>query len=37
MEELLRTSSLIGEEGVERLKSKKVIVIGIGGVGGYTC
>lgn len=37
MEELLRTSSLIGEEGVKRLKSKKVIVIGIGGVGGYTC
>ena len=37
MEELLRTTALIGEEGVEKLKSKKVIVIGIGGVGGYTC
>lgn len=37
MEELLRTEMLIGKENVEKLKSKRVIVFGIGGVGGYTC
>ncbi len=37
MEELLRTSALIGEDAVNKLKEKRVIVFGIGGVGGYTC
>lgn len=30
-----RTEMLIGKEGIERLKSSKVAVFGIGGVGGY--
>lgn len=37
MEELSRTEMLIGKEAVDRLKSKRVIVFGIGGVGGYVC
>ena len=37
MEELLRTEMLIGRENVEKLKTKKVIVFGVGGVGGYVC
>lgn len=37
MEELSRTSALIGEENVQKLKEKKVIVLGVGGVGGYIC
>lgn len=37
MEELSRTSALIGEENVQKLKRKKVIVLGVGGVGGYIC
>ena len=37
MEELLRTEMLLGRENVEKLKSKRVIVFGVGGVGGYTC
>ncbi|MBO5338296.1 MAG: tRNA threonylcarbamoyladenosine dehydratase [Clostridia bacterium] len=36
MEELSRTIALLGEENVEKLKNKKVIVFGIGGVGGHT-
>ena len=36
MEELSRTIALLGEENVEKLKSKKVIVFGVGGVGGHT-
>ncbi len=36
MEELSRTVALLGEENVEKLKNKKVIVFGVGGVGGYT-
>ena len=36
MEELSRTVALLGEENVEKLKHKKVIVFGVGGVGGYT-
>ena len=36
MEELSRTVALLGEENVEKLKRKKVIVFGVGGVGGYT-
>ena len=37
MEELLRTEMLLGTENVDKLKSKRVIVFGVGGVGGYTC
>lgn len=37
MEELLRTEMLLGKEAVERLKTKRVIVFGVGGVGGYVC
>lgn len=37
MEELSRTAMLIGEENVEKLKNKSVIVFGVGGVGGYVC
>ena len=36
MEELSRTMALLGAENVEKLKNKKVIVFGVGGVGGYT-
>ena len=32
----IRTSMLIGEDGVERLRSSRVIVFGVGGVGGFT-
>ncbi len=37
MQELERTEMLFGKENVERLKSKRVIVFGIGGVGGNVC
>ena len=37
MEELKRTCALLGEENVKKLKNKKVIIFGIGGVGGHTC
>ena len=37
MEELSRTEMLLGKEAVELLKTKRVIVFGIGGVGGYVC
>ena len=37
MEELKRTEMLFGKEKVDKLLSKRVIVFGIGGVGGYTC
>lgn len=37
MEELLRTEMLLGRENVEKLQTKRVIVFGVGGVGGYTC
>lgn len=32
-----RTASLIGEEAVEKLVNSRVIIFGIGGVGGYVC
>ena len=32
-----RTSLLVGEEGVNKLKCARVAVFGIGGVGGYVC
>ncbi len=34
-EELVRTAMLLGEDGVEALKNKRVAVFGIGGVGGH--
>lgn len=37
MEELSRTEMLLGKDTVEILKTKKVIVFGVGGVGGYVC
>lgn len=37
MEELLRTEMLLGKDNVKALAEKKVIVFGIGGVGGYVC
>ncbi|MBQ7225774.1 MAG: tRNA threonylcarbamoyladenosine dehydratase [Clostridia bacterium] len=37
MEELSRTEMLIGKESVELLSTKRIIVFGIGGVGGYAC
>lgn len=37
MEELSRLEMLIGKEKTDLLRDKKVIVFGIGGVGGYTC
>ena len=37
MEELVRTEMLFGKDKVDALKGKKVIVFGVGGVGGYTC
>ena len=32
-----RTKKLIGESAFDRLRSSKVLVIGVGGVGGYVC
>ena len=32
-----RTQLLLGQEAMEKLKSKRVAVFGIGGVGGYVC
>lgn len=37
MEELLRTQMLLGCESVDKLWQKRVIVFGVGGVGGYVC
>ena len=37
MEIFSRTEMLLGKESVEKLNNKKVIVFGIGGVGGYVC
>lgn len=36
LDQFIRTVALIGNEGLERLKNSKVLVAGIGGVGGYT-
>ncbi|MDE7349123.1 MAG: ThiF family adenylyltransferase, partial [Clostridia bacterium] len=30
-----RTQKLIGEDGLQRLFASKVLVVGVGGVGGY--
>lgn len=32
-----RTQALLGEEALEKLKNAKVLLCGLGGVGGYTC
>ena len=37
MKKFERFGMLVGREAVEALKNKKVIVFGIGGVGGYVC
>ncbi|MCF2557896.1 ThiF family adenylyltransferase, partial [Fournierella massiliensis] len=31
-----RTALLLGQEGVEKLRRAKVLLFGLGGVGGYT-
>ena len=31
-----RTALLLGQEGVEKLRRTKVLLFGLGGVGGYT-
>ena len=31
-----RTALLLGQDGIERLKNARVIVFGVGGVGGFT-
>lgn len=36
-DQFCRTINLIGEQSFNLLQTKKVVVIGIGGVGGYTC
>ena len=36
MERFSRTALLIGKDGLEKLNKSKVIVFGVGGVGGYT-
>lgn len=35
MEKFSRTALLLGKDGLEKLKNSKVIVFGVGGVGGY--
>ncbi|MBQ7035682.1 MAG: ThiF family adenylyltransferase [Clostridia bacterium] len=35
MDRFLRTKSLIGQEGLARLRQSHVLVVGLGGVGGY--
>ncbi len=35
MDQFLRTESLIGQEGLARLRQSHVLVVGVGGVGGY--
>ena len=32
-----RTRMLIGQEGLDRLAAARVLVFGVGGVGGYVC
>ena len=35
-DQFIRTIALIGNDGFEKLKNSKVLVAGVGGVGGYT-
>lgn len=37
MSRLERTELLIGEAGIEKLAESRVLIFGLGGVGGYTC
>ena len=37
LDQFARTQLLIGRDGIDRLKSARVAVFGIGGVGGYVC
>ncbi len=37
MEEFVRTEMLVGKEGMEKLAKSRVVIFGIGGVGGYVC
>ena len=37
LDQFARTQLLIGKDGIDRLKSSRVAVFGIGGVGGYAC
>ena len=37
MSRLERTELLIGKENLDRLNRAKVLVFGVGGVGGYVC
>jgi len=37
MEQFSRTKLLIGEEAINKLKTSRVAVFGVGGVGGYVC
>lgn len=37
LEEQMRTAMLLGKSGLERLKSARVAVFGVGGVGGHIC
>ena len=32
-----RTEMLIGEEGIKKLKDARVLIFGVGGVGGFVC
>lgn len=36
MDRYLRTQALLGEEKMQKLRNSKVVVFGVGGVGGYT-
>ena len=36
-ERFSRTAALLGEEGVSRLAAARVMLVGLGGVGGYAC
>ena len=33
---LSRLESLVGEENIQKIKNLKVLILGLGGVGGYT-
>lgn len=37
MNEFIRSELLLGKNSIEKLKNKKVIVFGVGGVGSYVC
>ena len=37
LDQFSRTELLLGEEAMEKLRTSRVAVFGIGGVGGYVC